>query len=172
MTAANIISLLGLSLVIAGIMLAMRHEAGWAAGLIILGRLADLADGFVADKTGTKSPLGEAVDATVDKIAMGLIVLLLLTYDGPARWFGIVVLLHFLYQVGTFVMAYRRHFRLHPSAIGKYTAATLWGGVALYILGEAVESGIVTVLADMCAVIFTCLAVAVAIQYTKQVRRD
>ncbi len=43
----------------------------WRGLSIIIGsKVGDLIDGFVADKTGTKSPIGAVVDQTTDKLSL------------------------------------------------------------------------------------------------------
>jgi len=174
-TPGNAISLLGLVLVTVGILLAVREEAGLGAGLIVLGRLGDLADGYIADKTGTKSPLGEAVDATIDKIVTAFVMLILLSIDGPARWFGVAVLLHFFYHISLFIIASRRRFRIHPSRHGKTTTFVLWIAAALYIIQTAdLPSGLadtIGILAALSTLTFVGLGSIVAVQYTQQIKR-
>jgi phosphatidylglycerophosphate synthase len=69
-TPANVVSLTGLALVCDGSRRIIKGQTKSGIVEIGIGRALDLIDGVVADKTGTKSPLGAAVDATFDKLGM------------------------------------------------------------------------------------------------------
>jgi phosphatidylglycerophosphate synthase len=96
---SNVITIVGGVLVTAGLVLLARHEIVWlAVTLIMIGRAADLADGLVADKTGTKSTVGEAMDATVDKLELvAAVVVIWLASLIPAFVFVILVV-HAVYN--------------------------------------------------------------------------
>ncbi len=74
-TPGNILSVVGGVFVAAGLIDVYQgkktRRGVWKIGI---GRAIDVIDGIVADRTETKSPIGEAVDATIDKLAMAGIV--------------------------------------------------------------------------------------------------
>lgn len=66
-TPGNIVSWTGAAFVGAGLYQTAKGHKKRGAALVAAGRSFDLGDGKAADLTGTKSPLGEATDATIDK---------------------------------------------------------------------------------------------------------
>ncbi len=138
-TPPNIITFIGFAVVIYGLM-ALLQQHFWT-GLIALavGRLLDVVDGFVAERTGTKSPLGELLDATIDKI--GTILTIIMFYvAGISFWWLITVLL--LPQVLIpLVIFYKRSRKIktHPTRVGKLSMASLWVSLVGLILVKAID---------------------------------
>lgn len=56
----------------ASVLLAFRQEFGWAAGILFIAILLDIADGFVARKVGATSPFGVQLDSMADLISFGM----------------------------------------------------------------------------------------------------
>ncbi|MDO5503563.1 MAG: CDP-diacylglycerol--serine O-phosphatidyltransferase [Actinomycetia bacterium] len=56
----------------ASVLLAFRQHFGWAAGILFLAILLDIADGFVARKVGATSPFGVQLDSMADLISFGM----------------------------------------------------------------------------------------------------
>ncbi|HHU08484.1 MAG TPA: CDP-diacylglycerol--serine O-phosphatidyltransferase [Intrasporangiaceae bacterium] len=56
----------------ASVLLAFRQEFGWAAALLCVSILLDIADGFVARKVGATSPFGVQLDSMADLISFGM----------------------------------------------------------------------------------------------------
>ena len=78
---ANGLTLVGFGLVLGGSGYIFAHAYWWGLMLMLGGRLLDIADGWVAERTGTKSPLGEALDAGLDKVG-GILALAVLVVTG------------------------------------------------------------------------------------------
>lgn len=135
LTPGNVLSAFGLALVLWG--LAMLADGHAAAGLIVIGfgRLADVLDGMAADRTGTKSPLGELLDTTFDKIGVLVTVLVFVAYNVTPWWLVVLILLQHLGIVIASLLARLRHVSLHPSRVGKLSMAGVW--VALGLFGIA-----------------------------------
>ena len=139
-TPPNLITFIGLGLVVYGVSALLDHHF-WA-GLIFLavGRLLDVVDGVFAEVTGTKSPLGELLDATVDKIGT-LLTIVVFFVAGITYWWLIAVLL--LPQVIIpLVIFYKRtkHIKVHPTRIGKLSMASAWFGLVGLILIRALDT--------------------------------
>jgi len=139
-TPPNIISLIGLGLVIYGV-IALLNQEFWT-GLIFLtvGRLLDIVDGAVAEATGTKSAVGEFVDASIDKIGT-LLTIAVFFIAAIADWWLIALLL--LPQVIIpLVIFYKRSKKVsvHPTRQGKLSMAGAWGGLVGLILIRALET--------------------------------
>lgn len=131
-TPGNALSALGLALVFWGLVLLAGGHA--IAGLIAIGvgRLADIVDGAAADRTGTKSPLGEAVDTTFDKIGVLATVLVFVAYGFTPLWLVALILLQHLAMVLASLLAKLRHVALHPSRAGKLAMAAVWTALGLF----------------------------------------
>jgi phosphatidylglycerophosphate synthase len=69
-TPANAVTVAGFALVISGLFDLSRGNRRKAITKMAAGRSLDLIDGTVAKATGTMSPLGEALDAGLDKLSM------------------------------------------------------------------------------------------------------
>jgi phosphatidylglycerophosphate synthase len=100
------------------------------AVFIITGRLCDLIDGWLADRTGTKSPLGEAVDATADKLGTAATIIVLPLAGLMPIELAIALVVP---QAAIAVMALfarRRGRGLHPSRWGKLSMAAATAALA------------------------------------------
>lgn len=138
LTPGNITSAAGVSLVIAGLS-AMWQEHLWTGlALIALGRLGDLLDGAIAHKTGTKSPLGEAVDATCDKI--GAFATLVVFAGAGLLWWPAALLIGLQNLINALIalIAKRRKYGLHPLVTGKIATAGEW----IALLGFALTAAL------------------------------
>ena len=125
-TPPNFISVLGFGLVMYGLG-ALLQEAYWV-GLIALGvgRLLDVVDGAVAQLTGTKSPLGELVDATIDKFGT-LFTIAVFYIAGISFWWLITALLLPQILISLIVLYKRiKNQKVHPTLSGKLSMGALW----------------------------------------------
>lgn len=135
-TPGNIITIIGLAFVIIGLGQILSNHVLLGAVMVIIGRLLDVFDGIVADKTKTKSPLGELFDASADKLATVLI-LGVLPFTGIAPWWLIVGL--FLPQLSIAIAIIYRKLTdqsNHPTKQGKLSMALLW----IAVVGVTVAS--------------------------------
>lgn len=133
-TPGNAVSLSGFMLVAAGLVFVWQGSLALGLALLLIGRLADLFDGMIAHATKTKSPVGEAVDATIDKI-VALAALTVLSYLGLVPFFiGALFLLHNITNVCLFGLARLRGTRLHPNRTGKLSTAGEWLAVVGFTL--------------------------------------
>lgn len=136
-TPGNAVSFIGLALVTAGFVAVMQHALRVGLWLIVLGRLCDLADGLAANRTGTKSPLGEAVDASFDKAgALGILIAFGAERVVPL-WAIIVIAAQ---NIANIIIAYigkRRKVQVHPVRAGKVSAACEWLAFFCFIAAAA-----------------------------------
>lgn len=132
LTPGNIISLTGFALVIYGLVMVYRGTIPAGLLAITVGRIFDIADGVLADKTGTKSPLGETVDATIDKIEIvaALPVLVFATILMP--WQAIIIFMQHAANVVFTGIAKLQGLTPHASRSGKYATTTQWLAIVLY----------------------------------------
>jgi len=125
-TPPNIITFAGLAIVLYGLYSLLAEQYWIGLGLLAAGRLLDVLDGVVAQKTGTKSPLGELLDATVDKIGT-LLTIIILFVGGISFWWLLLALLA-PQVIISLVTLYKRTqaVHIHPTRPGKLSMATLW----------------------------------------------
>jgi len=136
---ANIITVIGLGIVVYGLALVLRGDYWLGLILLALGRLLDIVDGVVAESTGTKSPLGELFDAAADKIGTILTILALIV-AGITYWWVIVALI--LPQVIIPLVALykkRKHAKIHPTRQGKLSMASAWVGIVGLLVVKALN---------------------------------
>ncbi len=139
LTPANALTLLGFGLVLFGLVEIGRQHYWTAASLLLVGRALDVADGWIAEATHTKSPLGEVFDAGIDKLATLLIVIVfLVTSLAPGWLLAALALPHILIAFVAVIARFSRQ-SLHPSLPGKLSMGFIWltlvGFVVLRALG-------------------------------------
>ncbi len=166
-TPPNIVSLIGLIAGLIGLVALLSHEYWLALGFLAAGRLLDIADGWIAEQTGTKSPLGEIVDAVIDKI-ITILTIIVLYITTVSNWWLVTLLL--LPQVCiTILSIYRRKIGrgFQPSRIGKLSMAALWLGIAGLIITEAMSLEWVSIGVMILVITAGALGVIALIRYSK-----
>ena len=139
-TPGNVISLTGFGLVLWGLWLVYADEVGLGLVLVVAGRILDVIDGYLAEKTGPKSPLGEAVDAGIDKIEIAVALPVLAVAGVLWPWQALLLaVLHIINLVCSLIARYR-HVPIHASRLGKYATAAQWVAIALYGLAVVLDS--------------------------------
>lgn len=132
-TPPNVITMIGFAVVLFGLCeILLQHF--WLGGLSLgFGRLLDIADGLVAEYTSTKSPLGELLDATIDKIGTFLTMIVFFIASIAPRPLLILLLLPQVVISAISLAATHRHIRLHPSRTGKLSMASMWVSLVGYV---------------------------------------
>lgn len=138
-TPGNFISLLGAILVVYGLWVLTEHHLREGFELVFVGRMADILDGFVADRTKTKSPLGEAIDASTDKILVVCALVILLDHQLLPLFVGICMAIHAAYVSSISIIARRLRVAIHPSRSGKLCGAFEWLCVGFYLLSDVLK---------------------------------
>jgi len=177
-TPANFVSITGALLVLIGL---SQLEQGFipltALVLIGVGRLADILDGYIADKTATKGPLGEAIDAITDKVLGFLTIIVAAQY---ALLPGLVILVLVLHSVINTVIGFGSRVMgttIHPVHEGKLAVAlswivfTMWFINVIYARNHNHDSSLIKIVAILVTLAFTYFATATAIIYFKQFRK-
>lgn len=136
----NFITITGLTLVTSGLRDINNNQTLKGVLKIGLGRMCDVIDGTVADKTGTKSPTGEVLDVTVDK-AEAILALPMCLKAGilPKTSSGIFFVQH-ASNIALATFAKKRNTSLHPSKEGKLSTASQWSSLILYGLAHVVNN--------------------------------
>ena len=172
-TPGNVATIAGFLLVIIGLCYIAGTHYLLGGSLIVIGRLMDIVDGWLAELTGTKSPIGEAMDAAADKIITFLaIVFLLVSHLAPLWVLFIVALPHIVISLIVLV-ARRRNKRLHPSRNGKTSMVLAWAGlVGIVFLGlQQFDNPITQVLTAALLAGSVILATVTALQYGKSIHQ-
>jgi phosphatidylglycerophosphate synthase len=138
-TPGNVVTILGAALSGWGIGMLVAHHIWWAIILLAIGRLLDIVDGMVADRTGTKSGLGEILDAVIDKFIISFTVIGMIVAQVAPLWLLIVFILPHL--IITVIANLERAWgiRVHPSRLGKTTALLAWLAIPLVLLVTALN---------------------------------
>lgn len=162
LTAGNVLTLAGFGLVVIGLAMAVAELYWLAFGFITLGRICDVLDGWAANATKTKSPLGEFLDTAADKLETGLTLAVLLVVGLLPM---IAAMLIFVPQATIAIVsfiAWSRGYHVHPSRLGKLSMAAAWLGLGAFILVVAadweasVASGLAYALCGAAAILAYC----------------
>lgn len=139
LTPANVISVMGALLVFLGLYYTLTDDLAWGFICIAVGRFADLLDGAVAQATGTKSSVGEAVDAGLDKIIIVVAIVAFFVTGIVPLWAAIIIGVRNAIIMVLGLLGKAHHITLHPSRAGKYAAATEWSAILLFILATVFD---------------------------------
>lgn len=135
-TTLNLIS--GLS----SVLLAFRHEFRWAATLIAVCILMDIADGFVARKVGATSPFGIQLDSLADLVSFGIAPAVLIHTWALPEWPVLAWLAAFLWVACAAFRLARFNVTTDPTADKRYFIGLPSPGAAAVIMATvfALES--------------------------------
>ncbi|MDB5186790.1 MAG: hypothetical protein JWM07_262 [Candidatus Saccharibacteria bacterium] len=149
LTPGNIATMVGLGLVMIGLYMIINQQYWVGMVLIIVGRLFDLVDGWLADVTQTKSPLGELLDAAIDKVETFFTIIVFYVASIALWWLLTVLLLPHIWITYIAWTARCKNKQLHPSRIGKISMAALWVALFGFIVLRALNTSSVDILAVM-----------------------
>ncbi|HJQ07932.1 MAG TPA: CDP-alcohol phosphatidyltransferase family protein [Candidatus Saccharimonadales bacterium] len=139
-TPANAVSALGGGLVAFGLWSILGGNIGIGLAALGLGRLADIADGYIAARTHTKSPVGEVFDSALDKLAMiGAIIVFVAVSIVPLPVLVFIGLQHSI-TIGLSIIARLRGHTTHPSAFGKIATGLQWAVLLIYVGAELLRT--------------------------------
>lgn len=138
-TPGNIISVIGLGLVVFGLGQVLSQEYAAGALLIAVGRAFDILDGYLADATKTKSPAGEIVDSASDKIEIFMALVVLVIIQAIPSGVVTVMLAFSLWVSLVAITAKIKKYRLHPSLLGKLSTASAWASIVIFIFNKALD---------------------------------
>lgn len=133
-TPANVTSVIGAILVGLGLWYFYIGYFGWGVISVASGRLADILDGAVAQATGTKSSVGEAIDASIDKITIIAALIIFGIADIVPLAVIVLIALRNSVNISISVLAKASKKFLHPSRAGKLAAASEWAALLFFIL--------------------------------------
>lgn len=136
-TPANVTSILGAILVGLGLWYVHTGDIMQGALCVAAGRLADILDGMIAQATGTKSSVGETVDAGLDKLIVATTLVVLFMTGIIPVWVGLLIGIRNLIAtcLGLFAKAHGRSF--HASRVGKFATTFEWAAILLFVSSAA-----------------------------------
>jgi phosphatidylglycerophosphate synthase len=138
-TPGNAVTIAGFALVLVGLQEILNQH--YMAGTILLatGRICDILDGWLAELTRTKSPLGELLDAGIDKILTILTVTTFFTAHLAPTWALIALVTPHVLIVATMLGWRIRKRAFHPSLVGKLSMVGVWVSLLIYALAHVVN---------------------------------
>lgn len=167
-TPANLITLVGVFTVILGLILFSIDRSCLGIVLIVFGRIMDIIDGMIADWTKTKSPLGEFMDASADKILLLVVLGFAYLLNTMPLWVIALILMLTFLVVSVSFTARLKNVELHPSRTGKYATAILWLAIIAFIVSDGMKD--LYLLAIVTAVVGLGMSSVSLYQYSKQLR--
>jgi phosphatidylglycerophosphate synthase len=135
-TPGNIVSWTGAAFVGAGLYKIAEGDKKVGSALVIIGRGFDLGDGKAADLTGTKSPLGEATDASIDKAEALAALLTLAITKTIDRDRAVSVGVQNLTSIALGMLVKLKDQEVHPSRSGKDGTMAQWTAISLDCIEE------------------------------------
>jgi phosphatidylglycerophosphate synthase len=138
-TPGNAVTIAGFALVLIGLQETLRQH--YVAGTVLLatGRICDILDGWLAELTRTKSPLGELLDAGIDKVLTILAVATFFAAHIAPTW-ALLALVIPQVLIVVIMLGWRiRKRAFHPSLVGKLSMAGVWLSLLMYALAYIVN---------------------------------
>ncbi len=133
-TPANFISVAGLLLVVYGSWLLWQQAYVAGVSVAFVGRLADILDGYVAERTQTKGPVGETMDAAIDKLALAVLVPPVLSQHLVPLLVIVLVILQNIINIVIATVGKAKKIELRPTAHGKIATAFIWLCLGAFIV--------------------------------------
>lgn len=163
-TPGNLLSVSGLILVIFGSI--RLYQGAELVGMlsIIIGRLMDLGDGWIAESTHTKSPLGEIIDTTCDKLSVAIVVTA--AYSAGLLPIGLFILV-FLHHgfLAVFSLLFAKRYNIHPTRLGKLAMFASWVVIVATIYDLLIKNSYFDIFVIAITVGYGVFAIAACLSY-------
>ncbi len=141
-TPGNVLSVIGFCLLVAGLWVVITRSLWEGTALVSAGRLADVIDGMIADRTGTKSPLGRALDAALDKTGAFLALFVFTWYGILPLWVALASAAQNIANIAVSVYAPWRNVLLNPSYAGKIATAGFWLAIVTFVVAHLLHGNV------------------------------
>lgn len=167
LTIPNLLSLFRLLLVPVIVYLYCGRQAyGWAAAVLVLSGVTDIADGFIARTFHMTSDLGKILDPIADKLTQGVTLLCLGTRFAPMMFLGLVLVVKEVFTGVHSLNVVRKTGRVKSSDWhGKLVTVLLYLTMGLHILWVDIPAGVTYTLTAVCL----CL---MAFSFTQYLHRN
>lgn len=139
-TPGNAVTIAGLLIVLAGVGCIASRQYWVGLALILVGRLFDILDGWVAQITHTKSPLGELLDAGSDKIGTIATFVVFLILPIGNYWVLAAIAIPQLLNAFLTTVATIQRLRMHPTRVGKIDMVGVWICLLGLLLAQATDA--------------------------------
>lgn len=175
-TPGNVISVAGAGLVGAGYIDIVKGKTRKGFAKVIVGRLADLLDGYFAEKTGTKSPIGETTDVVVDKAELAVGAPLLVAKGIVPKSFGVAAGIQLATSAYYTKKAKDAGNEIHPIREGKYSTFLQWAAIGAYgistVMNETSEDSRTAAVVECGADIIAAASVVLGVMSVARYRQD
>lgn len=167
-TPSNAVTIAGLALVLIGLHQIVNQHYLAGTVLMAIGRICDILDGWLAERTRTKSPLGELLDAGIDKVLTILTVVIFFALHIAPTW-ALIALVTPHVLIVVIMLGWRiRKRAFHPSLVGKLSMVGAWVSLLSYALAHIVDLPAPALAATQVVVIASSAAgLCAAAQYTR-----
>jgi len=163
---ANFVSAGSFCLILAGLALVLRGDLALGTFIVGIGRLGDAIDGTVAAKTNTKSPLGRALDAILDKIGALLALVIFTAHDVLPVWVAGAIMAQNLANVAIGLYApWRRTTILNPTPAGKIATAGFWVAIITFVAARLLDNPLIAAGAYILTALALLLGVYASVDY-------
>jgi phosphatidylglycerophosphate synthase len=167
-TPSNAVTIAGFALVLIGLQEIWNQHYLSGTVLLATGRICDIVDGWLAELTRTKSPLGELLDAGIDKILTILTVATFFAAHIAPAWALIALVAPHILIVAIMLGWRIRKRAFHPSLVGKLSMAGAWLSLLIYAMAHAVNLPAAALAATQVIVVASSAAgLYAAVQYTR-----
>ncbi len=152
-TISNGLSFLRMLLVIPIAVLLLQPEHRMlVAGLLLFAALTDLLDGYLARIMNEVSEFGKIIDPLADKIAVGVVCLILMVQGKVPFWFFLVAIVRdVLIFLGGLYIRRKRGITLQSNMFGKWTVTS----VAFFVLISVVDEPSLLVVKNVLMIVST-----------------
>ena len=148
-TPGNILTVGGGALFLGGLYEFSQGKKALGFGMMFAGGIADWVDGKAAAWSKTKSALGEALDASFDKIKMGAALLVLGTTEVVPVLPAVLVGAQNVANIALTGIAKSRGNEIHPDKVNKFNAAAQGFGLGALVLADVISPGIAQTTAEI-----------------------
>ena len=170
LTIPNLLTILRLWLILPIALLYLWGHPIWAAGLLVLSGITDLADGYIARRFHMVSDAGKVLDPVADKLTQ-IAVMLCLVIRFPVMLIPLLLLLFKEITTGFLCLAAIRSTGKVKGADwhGKLTTLLLYAMMTLHFLWEDIPSAVSTVSIILCVVMMLISCALYAIRHLKAI---
>lgn len=113
------------------------------AGLLLFAALTDLLDGYLARIMNEVSEFGKIIDPLADKIAVGVVCLILMVQGKVPLWFFVVAISRdILIFLGGLYIRRKRGVTLQSNMFGKWTVTSVAFFILISVVDEPSLSGV------------------------------
>ena len=170
LTIPNLLTLLRLWLILPIVLLFLWGQPIWAAGLLVLSGITDLADGYIARRFHMVSDVGKVLDPVADKLTQ-IAVLFCLVTRFPMMLIPLILLLFKEISTGFLCLAAIRSTGEVKGADwhGKLTTFLLYAVMTLHFLWEDIPQGVSNAFIALCVVMMLISCVLYIVRHSKAI---